>query len=250
MKRLESKLKTNPTNPMKTPQLRSRGFTLIELLVVIAIIAILAAMLLPALSAAKERARRAKCMSNLRQVGLAMVMYANENNDRLPNSGTAGGGWLWDLDRPTRDLMISSGVRRDILYCPAFHAYYKQGSIDLWWNYGGSGCVMSYISLIQRSGPNPADLLPGKYFRSKLTVTNAVEVELFADVTIQETTGSFTQITSTSGIVPAHTSSHLEKGTQPAGGNILYMDGHVQWLKHKKMAIRARTGGGRPIWWF
>jgi len=72
---------------MKKNRVSDQGFTLIELLVVVAIIAILASLLLPSLALAKERAKRTECLNNLHQQGIALLMYAGDNDNKIPLRG-------------------------------------------------------------------------------------------------------------------------------------------------------------------
>ena len=110
----------------------TRGFTLIELLVVIAIIAVLMAILMPALNRVREQGKRASCLSNVKQMNLAWIMYADDNDDKIVNGNTSTGThnkdgtcWVYWPGRGASEEQRIQGIMDGLLheYMPSLKLY-------------------------------------------------------------------------------------------------------------------------------
>jgi prepilin-type N-terminal cleavage/methylation domain-containing protein/prepilin-type processing-associated H-X9-DG protein len=134
------------------PKVKSdSAFTLIELLVVIAIIAILAAMLLPALARSKDEAMKVTCTGNLKELGITLHLYDDDNLDVMPYCGWDGGtgddpspGWLYTLPVPPRDVGAGQDVIPDPM-TPPWNTTFEPGATpsDAW----TSGVFFPYMKI-------------------------------------------------------------------------------------------------------
>ena len=250
-------MQTKPFSFSKTRSKVFSGFTLIELLVVIAIIAILAAILFPVFARARENARRSSCTSNLKQIGLGVMQYVQDYDERYPlnntgnppgfsSSGTAStfGQWMYRIQPYVKSVQIfrcPSGVNGEdeVTYTQSGVSQNYPGH----WNYGVNEFVM------ERGDSSANDRTPGGL--SMATIGSTAVLPMIADSKGLTWGDPYRIINAnylTGGWSAGGTPADMEGNDRHLGGsNICFADGHVKWLPQTRMlADPARSSVAVP----
>ena len=220
------------------------GFNRIELAVIVALAALLCALIWVATVATAEKRRRTQCQVNLRQIGTALRLYANDYGGRLPdctreNPRFHGAVWPWDMHINLVAELEQRGAQRKFLYCPSN----PEMNDDRHWNFPlhsrGQTRVLGYAFLF----PGCRDV-PKELWRFNLNgdgTRKPEDVELAADATVSQQ-WDYTKIKG----LWVDRSNHLRRG-RPAGGNVLFEDGHASWRPFEKMKHQVV---GQAVWDF
>ncbi len=215
-----------------------KGFTLIELLVVIAVIAILAAILFPVFAKAREKARQTSCASNIRQIGLAFMMYAQDWDENLP---------VQSIDIPGFSSTIVYWGGTNFFWYDALLPYMKSSKLFYCPSSPNQSCGVAYFNY-------SSNVSVIKWFTPGLSMGNITfpastylcmdghsqYIAWYSTITPFDGGGGYLPGAGDAGITGGDNSADFTSGRHSGGVNIAFCDGHAKWVKSAVAVQEAR----------